>query len=105
MSIKDKLVSAKNNIVKDITENKQAYINAVLFGALGGIIFVGRAVIKSHNELYDLALDTKDTVNHNARASNYNKSHPLYIEKHDDGSFTAQQTYFPEYDQTVKSEE
>lgn len=105
MSIKDKLVSAKNNIVKDITENKQAYINAVLFGALGGTIFVLKGVIQQHNKLAEDTYEIGETVNHNALASNYNKSHPLYIEKHDDGSFTAQQTYFPEYDQTVTTEE
>lgn len=93
MSIKEKFTNTKNTIVSDLKENGKKY--AIAFGVgLGiGALYVVKGLTKSHNDLVKV-------VNHNAKTVDYNRKHPLYIEKTNiDGMYDVKKLYFPTLDE------
>ena len=98
MSVKEKLISAKNAIVSNIKQNGKVYLTGAALGFAGGTLFVLKAVIERQNNLEDRFQRGMDVVNHNANASNWSRSHPYYIEKKDDGTFITQIIELDSYD-------
>ena len=92
MSLKSKIVSAKNKTVTFISEHKQEFINTALIGATIGTVITLRAV-------YERLNDHADVINSNADTIENVAEHLLVFEQDEEGTFRPVTTL---KDQTTK---
>lgn len=83
MSIKTKALAAKNKTVTFFKKNAVPFITGAALGVAGGTYLVIRELV-SHMDTID------ETINQHAEVGNFERSHPWFLEKNEDGSFSAQ---------------